>query len=157
MVLYVIISTVLLYLFGLFVRDGILGGLVLVIGHLITLRSFTISNGESKLYQLNGLLLFMSILIFLSSVIVLPDCSRERHNSRYCRITRDYGSLLMTIATALVLFGTLSGFYFITFISSIVIGIIHYGMFGTPLTTIEQRQLSLKGTLTENPSLRLTK
>jgi len=144
-----------LWLISLHFPDGILGGLIVVVGLGVALRELIDTPNVSQLQETNAWILLLAIVVYLAGVLLLPECSRDRYGSRYCRTTFDHGSTMMTLGVMMFVAGALLDAPVFALIVAVGVGWVHYGMYGTSLTERERRQIALRGGMTEDTLLTL--
>jgi len=156
MILFVI-AVISLWIVSLHFPDGILGGLIVVVGLGVALRELLDipAPNVSQLQEANAWVLLLAVVVYLAGVLVLPECSRDRYSSRYCRTTFTYGPWMVSLGVALFVAGALMDAPLFALAMAVGVGWVHYGMYGTSLTDKERRQIALRGGMTEDTLLTL--
>lgn len=140
-------------------RDGILGGVVIMTGLLLTLRG-TIH--DPSLHPVNAWVALSVLGVYALIVLALPRCYLDRYGSRFCRETNPDGSGFYWMTGLMVMFFLMGCIVIVETISSslygvgqlglllacisiIGVGIVEYGQRSVPITSRENQHLYIRG------------
>ena len=161
------VGTFISYISSLVIYDGILGGITVMTGLMITLRSII---GDTKiLHSANAWVALVVLAGYVMTILVLPRCYMDRHGSRFCRETNPdttgsgwLGGMMMSffLMGMIVVNESHTGTPFTpvgwlgiigALVSIVCVGIVVYGMRSIPITRRETQHLYLRGAFVDTP------
>jgi len=162
-----LIGTLVSYVSGLVIQDGILGGVVVITGLMLTLR--TIMGDVHILHPANAWVALAVLAGYAIILLTLPRCHIDRHGSRFCSETNPdttgsgwLGGLIVAFflmvsivmnesSTSAVL--TPVGWLGVVgaLITIVCVGVVVYGMRSVPITRREIQHLYLRGAFVDTP------
>ena len=161
------VGTFISYISSLVIYDGILGGVVVMTGLMITLRSIVCDT--KVLHSENAWVALVVLAGYAMLILTLPRCYMDRHGSRFCRETNPdttgtgwLGGLMMSffLMGVIVVNESRTGTPFTpigwlgvigALISIVCVGVVIYGMRSIPITHRETQHLYLRGAFVDTP------
>ena len=161
------IGTFVSYISSIAVTDGILGGVVVMTGLMLTLRS--VVTDVTILHPANAWIALLVLAGYAMVLLTLPKCTMDRYGSRFCRETNPdttgynwlaglmtsfflMGSIVVNESST---YGSLTPVGWLGVVGALLvtlsIGVVIYGMRSIPITRRETQHLYLRGAFVDTP------
>lgn len=161
------VGTLISYISSLVIQDGVIGGVVVMTGLMLTLRGIM---GDVKvLHPANAWVALAVLAGYAMILLALPRCYMDRHGSRFCRETNPdttgsgwlgglmvafflMGSIVVNESRTGAVLTPVGWLGVVGALATIVcVGIVVYGMRSVPITRRETQHLYLRGAFVDTP------